>query len=886
MDQKNEVTEFTHLSVMMKHMQAVDASREQLNTLGQHWDLLTILGQMTGNNSNMTATREDFKQLTSELLTNLAAETLKKTELEAKSKAQVAVDIVIRNLFERTADIGFLATDQDIRDFLKLSKHEENTDHTLTSNLVRRFEEYVAKYSVYYNIILLDTEGTVLAQLDNNNPISKSKDPLIEESLTSKAEFCETYRYSDLQADEEKSLIYSYKVTETDKDNAQNLGVLCLCFRFDDEMKGIFNNLVNEDDWSVLTLLDKEGRVISSSDEYHIPLGVTLTLALDEKCHIVRFAGREYLAKTCATNGYQGFEGLGWYGHTMIPLEHAFLNEANSSLGASAGDLLQAIMGDPLLFSDVLRNIPKQASFIQQELDRTVWNGNVQQSRKANKNGANTHKVLLNEISKTGEKTKEVFETSIDTLYKTVVSSILDDVSFAANLCVDIMDRNLYERANDCRWWALTSAFRKLLSERNISADHSDEIANILSYINGLYTVYTNLFVYDKHGTIIAVSNSKEKHLIGQTLQQEWVRQTLKISNTQAYSVSAFEKTPLYDGRSTYIYGAAIPCLNASTKIVGGIGIVFDSEPEFKQMLLESLPRDANGLVKNGTFGLFVNRQKHIISASNASFVVGDTLNIDDDFFALLPGQKISKIIELHGKYYAVGASLSKGYREYKSESDNYKNDVIGLIFVQLGNVSENSSLPAMDRDKIATMIHSPHIDESNSIEVATFYIGKTWLGVRASHVVEATAFTYATGNSSGHELLAGTMRFNSGMIPLLNLSPLLDNEKALRHDPDNNKQVVVVSSERGDVGLLVDVLGDIPEFHHERLVDFNTYFSAKNNFIEAIVTPDQHSHSKSMLAIIDPSKLLRLILNGDQALVSNMLSDLAEDKQDLLKVG
>ena len=32
-----------------------------------------------------------------------------------KFKASVAIDVLIRNLFERTADIGFLATDNDIR---------------------------------------------------------------------------------------------------------------------------------------------------------------------------------------------------------------------------------------------------------------------------------------------------------------------------------------------------------------------------------------------------------------------------------------------------------------------------------------------------------------------------------------------------------------------------------------------------------------------------------------------------------------------------------------------------------------------------------------------------------------------------------------------------
>ncbi|MDQ7068951.1 MAG: hypothetical protein Q9M40_13855 [Sulfurimonas sp.] len=34
-------------------------------------------------------------------------------------------------------------------------------------------------------------------------------------------------------------------------------------------------------------------------------------------------------------------------------------------------------------------------------------------------------------------------------------------------LAIDIMDRNLYERANDSRWWALTPLFIEELSSQN-----------------------------------------------------------------------------------------------------------------------------------------------------------------------------------------------------------------------------------------------------------------------------------------------------------------------------------------------------------------------------------------------------------------------------------
>jgi len=95
---------------IINHMEDVESYREELHNLGNQWDLLTILGQMGGTGTDMTGTRAGFSRLTSELLAQLALETLKKTVQDMGAKAQVAVDIVIRNLFERTADIGFLVT--------------------------------------------------------------------------------------------------------------------------------------------------------------------------------------------------------------------------------------------------------------------------------------------------------------------------------------------------------------------------------------------------------------------------------------------------------------------------------------------------------------------------------------------------------------------------------------------------------------------------------------------------------------------------------------------------------------------------------------------------------------------------------------------------------
>ena len=265
---------------LIRWMGKAEEYRERLQSLQSVWDNLTLLGHLSGTATDMSDTRTAFQLLSSSLLNQLGRETLKKAALTMKSKAQVAVDVMVRNLFERTADIGFLAMDDDVREYLtrfaplksRLVTEEGRMElERADTRLLRRFREYVQKYSVYSNIILLDIEGNVLLQLDEKNPVRCSSDALIADSLNTTQAYVETFRHSDLQPHQANSLIYSYRVTSSD--GQKMLGVLCLCFRFANEAEGIFSNLVEAEDWSVVTLLDEQGQVVASSDCYHIPVG-------------------------------------------------------------------------------------------------------------------------------------------------------------------------------------------------------------------------------------------------------------------------------------------------------------------------------------------------------------------------------------------------------------------------------------------------------------------------------------------------------------------------------------------------------------------------------------------------------------------------------------
>src|SRR5690606_2104328 len=251
---------------------------------------LTLLGQLLCAGTDITSMRSDFNELAAELLDQLARELRKKAVRSLGSDARVAIDILVRNLFERTADIGFLATDADVRAFAEHGGRDGDTarDRRRIAALVQRFDEYVKKYSVYHNIILLAPDGRVLAQLDRANPVTGSHDPLIAEALATNEAYVEVFRKSDLLPAEDAPLIYAYRVMSAD--GSHPVGVLCLCFRFHDECLRIFDGLIDDDDWTVITLLDRDGRVIASSDPYQFPVGAVLERCDGDEARIVRFA--------------------------------------------------------------------------------------------------------------------------------------------------------------------------------------------------------------------------------------------------------------------------------------------------------------------------------------------------------------------------------------------------------------------------------------------------------------------------------------------------------------------------------------------------------------------------------------------------------------------
>ncbi|MBI2277128.1 MAG: chemotaxis protein CheW [Dechloromonas sp.] len=847
----------TDINYLSGFMLGLREDQGRLREIQSVYDNLTLLGQLLCAGTDITQMRADFKELADVLMTQLAQELRKKAVLGLRSDARVAIDILVRNLFERTADIGFLATDSEIRAFAEIAGSDPAAAAEQRPALRARFDEYVRKYSVYHDIILLAPDGKVLARLDEEIPLAASRDPLIAESLATEAAYVETFRASDLLPGESSPLIYSYRVMAAD--GSRPVGVLCLCFRFQDECARIFRSLLEEDEWTVITFLSPEGKVIASSDPYQFPVGARLAGGDDEECRIARFAGREYLASTCQSHGYQGYRGPGWRGHALAPLNHAFEMSLAGELDEVPESVRAGVLETATLFSAELRDIPLRAASIQRELNRAVWNGNVWLSRDSHALNTAFAKVLLWEIGSTGMKTRSVFSESTTNLYETVVSAALSDCSAQAALAMDIMDRNLYERANDCRWWALTGAFREALAQGGTA--RREELTAILRSINGLYTVYANLLIFDGAGQVVAVANPAYNDMLGQTLQAEWMRKTLALPDSQSYCVSPFAPSPLYANLPTYIYAAAIRAPGERGDPVGGIAIIFDSATQFAAMLEDALPRTEGGAIVDGAFALFTDQEGRVIASTDPELASGMRLEIGREFFALEPGGEYANIVEFRGRYFAVGARMSAGYREYKSASDAYRNAVVALVLVPLSDrvlrPDEQRLLQRADKASYARR----QAGGEDAVEIATFYIGDSWYGVASSLVVEAIDAGDITVIPGLPESARGCVMHDDQPITIFDLAALLTG----RPTAVEARQIVVIRSleQRISFGILVDELGEIPEIAAERIEPIPGMLANGKSLTESLVKPHPADADKRILVILSVERMLQRLFGA-----------------------
>lgn len=142
---------------LIAHMRRVLVAERDLHDLGLVWRLIESTAAISCPTEaaailpTLIGTRERFDTLQQQLTAQMADEYRAELAEDLGAKAQCAIDILVRNLFERTADVGFLAIDDSVRAFCAAPADARAAQQTA---MRERLADYQRKYSVYDDVIV------------------------------------------------------------------------------------------------------------------------------------------------------------------------------------------------------------------------------------------------------------------------------------------------------------------------------------------------------------------------------------------------------------------------------------------------------------------------------------------------------------------------------------------------------------------------------------------------------------------------------------------------------------------------------------------------------------------------------------------------------------
>jgi hypothetical protein len=213
--------------------------------------------------------------------------------------------------------------------------------------------------------------------------------------------------------------------------------------------------------------------------------------------------------------------------------------------------------------------------------------------------------------------------TRLQTLGEGLVSSMRGNrlADLALNM-IDIIDRNLYERSCDVRWWATDSAVVDCLAapDRERSAYASKRLAVILSS----YTVYLDLWIADAEGRVVANGRpDRYPGLVGTSVAGEpWFRDALATRDGTEFAVADTALLPLLGGHAVATYAAAVrEGGEENGRPLGVLGIFFDWAAQ-AQNIVRSIRLTADERRENRTKCLILDARHRIIAASDGRYIL------------------------------------------------------------------------------------------------------------------------------------------------------------------------------------------------------------------------------------------------------------------------
>jgi len=162
-------------------------------------------------------------------------------------------------------------------------------------------------------------------------------------------------------------------------------------------------------------------------------------------------------------------------------------------------------------------------------------------------------------------------------------------LSDMAAVNIDLIDRNLYERTCDVRWWATDSAVVEALVDPTPArlAHASKRLGIILD----AYTVYYDIVLCSLDGTILANGRPELHRVTGtNTAACAWHQSAVQANSGNEFGFESVTANPLVGGKLTATFSCGVRTDGESDgQLLGVLGVIFNWEG-FAQVIMERTP--------------------------------------------------------------------------------------------------------------------------------------------------------------------------------------------------------------------------------------------------------------------------------------------------------
>jgi hypothetical protein len=231
--------------------------------------------------------------------------------------AHNVVQLIVRNLFERTADVRWWAADDAFSQCL------EDPSSGNLSQASRRLSLINSFYTVYLNLVLIDSDGKVVGVSNQKNYANMvGQDVSRYRWFNAAMDLKDGTQYvvDDIRRcpiHDKLVATYSTAVRQGGNMDGRAIGVLAVFFNWEDESRPIVSEEagLSEQEWknTRVLLLDAKHDIIAASDGRG--LLTRFDLRVGENPARGFYADREgSLVSYRRTIGYQEYDWLGWYG--------------------------------------------------------------------------------------------------------------------------------------------------------------------------------------------------------------------------------------------------------------------------------------------------------------------------------------------------------------------------------------------------------------------------------------------------------------------------------------------------------------------------------------------------------------------------------------------